>query len=113
MYYQYVGIRWKFCACTKFLGVHDVRQRMPAFCSVPLTYAKLMPNVCNVHQRMDKISHTSAYVGAIRCGVSTSLTPPRKTTEISNVNLSGYMYINTDFPSYFKSKAGSFQILNF
>ena len=72
-YYQYVGIRWKFCACTKFLGVHDVRQRMPACCSVPLTYAKLTPNVCNVHQRMDKISHTSAYVGAIRCGVSTPL----------------------------------------
>ena len=44
---------------------------MSAYCSVPLTYAKLMPNVCNVHQRMDKISHTSAYVGAIRCGVST------------------------------------------
>ena len=54
-----------------FLGVHDVRQRMPAYCSVPLTYAELMPNVCNVHQRMDKISRTSAYVGAIRCGVST------------------------------------------
>ena len=72
-YYQYVGIRWKFCACTKFRGVHDVRQRVPAYCSVPLTYAKLMPNVCNVHQRMDKISHTSAYVGAIRCGVSTPL----------------------------------------
>ena len=32
-----------------------------------------MPNVCNVHQRMDKMSHTSAYVGAIRCGVSTPL----------------------------------------
>ena len=30
-----------------------------------------MPNVCNVHQRMDKIYHTSAYVGAIRCGVNT------------------------------------------
>ena len=61
-----------FCiACSKFLGVHDVRQHMPAYCSVPLTYAKLMPNVCNVHQRMDKISHTSAYVGAIRFGVST------------------------------------------
>ena len=58
----------------KFLGVHDVRQRMSAYCSVPLTYAKLMPNVCNVHQRMDKISHTSAYVGAIRCGVSTPKT---------------------------------------
>ena len=55
------------------MGVHDVRQRIPAYCSVPLTYAKLMPNVCNVHQRMDKISHTSAYVGAIRCGVSTPL----------------------------------------
>ena len=70
---EILAIRWKFCACTKFLGVHDVRQRMPAYCSVPLTYAKLMPNVCNVHQRMDKISHTSAYVGAIRCGVSTPL----------------------------------------
>ena len=69
-YYQYVGICWKFCACTKFLGVHDVRQRMPAYCSVYVTCAKLMPNVCNVHQPMDKISHTSAYVGAIRCGVS-------------------------------------------
>ena len=46
---------------------------MPAYCSVPLTYAKLMPNVCNVHQRMDKISHTSAYISAIRCGVSTPL----------------------------------------
>ena len=46
---------------------------MPAYCSVPITYAKLTPNVCNVHQRMDKISHTSAYVGAIRCGVSTPL----------------------------------------
>ena len=46
---------------------------MPAYCSVPLTYAKLIPNVCSVHQRMDKISHTSAYVGAIRCGVSTPL----------------------------------------
>ena len=42
----------------KILGVHDV------------PYAKLMPNV---HQRMDKISRTSAYVGAIRCGVSTPL----------------------------------------
>ena len=46
---------------------------MPAYCSVPVTYAKLMPNGCNVHQRMDKMSHTSAYVGAIRCGVSTPL----------------------------------------
>ena len=46
---------------------------MPAYCSVPLTYAKLMPNVCNVHQPMDKISRTSAYVGAIRYGVSTPL----------------------------------------
>ena len=55
----------------KILGVHDVRQRMPAYCSVPVTYANLMSNVCNVHQRMNKISHTSAYVGAIRCGVST------------------------------------------
>ena len=57
----------------KILGEHDVLQRMPAYCSVPVTYKKLMPNVCNVHQRtcMDKISHTSAYVGAIRCGVST------------------------------------------
>ena len=53
---------------------------MPAYFSVPLTYAKRMPNVCNVHQRMDKISHTSAYVGAIRCGVSTPL--PMQYTEI-------------------------------
>ena len=55
------------------MGVHGVRQRMPAYCSVHVTYAKLMPNVCNLHQRMDKMSHTSAYVGAIRCGVSTPL----------------------------------------
>ena len=61
-YYQYVAIRWKFCACT---------QRMTEYCSVPVTYAKLMPNMCNVHQRMDNMSHTSSYVGAIRCGVST------------------------------------------
>ena len=26
-----------------------------------------MPNVCNVHQGMDKISHTQANVVAIRC----------------------------------------------
>ena len=46
---------------------------MSAYCNVPVTNAKLMPNVCKVHQRMDKISHTSAYVGAIRCDVSTPL----------------------------------------
>ena len=47
------------------------RIRMPAYCSVPVPYAKLMPNVCNVHQRMGILSHTSAYVGGLRCGVST------------------------------------------
>ena len=34
--------------------------------SVTVTYEKLMPNVCNVHQRIDEMSHTSVYVGVIR-----------------------------------------------
>ena len=55
----------------KILDVHDVRQPTPEYCSVPVTYAKLMPNVCNVHQSMDNISYTSAYVGAIHCVLST------------------------------------------
>ena len=51
------------------MGVHDARQRMPVNCSVPVTYGKLMPSVCNVHQRMEQMSHTSAYVGSRHTGV--------------------------------------------
>ena len=58
--------------CThEILGVYDLLQPMPAYCSVRVSYAKFMPSVCNVHQHMDKISRTSVYVGAIRCCVST------------------------------------------
>ena len=69
---------------------------MPAYCSVPITYARLIPNVCNVHQRMDKISHTSAYVGAIRCGVSTpelalidQVVPEKIFLNYSNIDVQG------------------------
>ena len=34
----------------KISGVYDVRLRMQAYCSVPVTYTKRMPNVCNVRQ---------------------------------------------------------------
>ena len=32
----------------KISGVYDVQLRMQAYCSVPVTYTKRMPNVCNV-----------------------------------------------------------------
>ena len=44
-----------------FAGVHNVRQRVTAYCIVPVTYAKRMPNVSNVYQRINRMSHTSAY----------------------------------------------------
>ena len=46
---------------------------MLEYCSVLVSYANLIPSILNVHLRMDKMSHTLAYVGAICCGVGTPL----------------------------------------
>ena len=43
---------------------------MPTYGSVSVTYEKRIPGVCNVHQHFSLISHTSAYVSAIRCSVT-------------------------------------------
>ena len=54
----------------KMLDLFAVSQRIPTYYSVFVACLKLIRNVLSVYQRTWLISHTSAYVGAIRRSVT-------------------------------------------
>ena len=82
----------------------NVHQRMPTYGSVSVTYEKRIPGVCNVHQRSSSISHTSAYVGAIRCSVTALLNRGFSSTG----NTQYHMYVKQK--SFFRESFAKFCI---
>ena len=78
------------------LDLLAVCQRISTYCSVFVTCLKRITNVLSIYQRTCEISHTSAYVGAIRRSVTGPLDP--KTNLIMllyrfpSINVSKYIY---------------------
>ena len=62
------------------LDLFAVSQRIPTYYSVFVACLKLICNVLSVYQRTCLISHTSAYVGAIRRSVTGPLQINQKMT---------------------------------
>ena len=71
------------------LGLLAVCQRISTYCSVFVTCLKRISNVLSIYQRTCEISHTSAYVGAIRRSVTG---PLEVMCRITRVHVSKMIY---------------------